>query len=42
VEKEALPRPLGVCEIVPSSLGEAIGEYAALSVAPYRAGLWND
>jgi glucokinase len=42
LEREALPRPLGVCEIVPTSLGEAIGPHAALCVAPYRAGLWTD
>lgn len=42
LEKEALGRSLGVCEIVPSELDEAIGHYAALCVAPYRAGLWND
>jgi glucokinase len=42
LEKEALARPLGVCEIVPSELDEAIGHYSALCVAPYRAGLWKD
>lgn len=42
LEKEALARPLGVCEIVPSELDEAIGHYSALSVAPYRSGLWKD
>jgi glucokinase len=42
LEKEALGRSLGVCEIVPSELDEAIGHYSALCVAPYRAGLWQD
>jgi len=41
VEQEALARPLGVCEILPAALGEAIGEHAALCVGPYRAGMWN-
>lgn len=41
LEREALARPLGVCEIVPASLGEATGAQAALCVAPYRAGLWD-
>ena len=31
--REALPRSLAVCRIVPAALGEHIGDYAALSVA---------
>jgi glucokinase len=30
---EAVPGAAEVCEIVPASLGEAIGDYAALCVA---------
>ncbi len=30
---EALPRSLSVCEVVPSGLGEAVGDLASLSVA---------
>lgn len=32
IAKEALPLSAGVCKIVPAALGEAIGDYAALSV----------
>lgn len=42
LDREALPRSLGVCEIVPSALGEDIGNHAALAVAYHRAGLWRD
>jgi glucokinase len=34
--KEALPRSLRACKIVPAKLGEEIGSYAAISVALYR------
>lgn len=34
--KEALPLSKKVCRIVPAKLGEAIGDYAALSVAFYK------
>jgi len=33
LREEALPLALGVCEIKPAALGEAIGDYAALGVA---------
>jgi glucokinase len=33
IEKEALPRSAAVCRIVAAELGDAIGNYAALSVA---------
>jgi glucokinase len=33
--QEALPLSLKVCEIVPSGLGENVGDFAALSVARY-------
>lgn len=33
VEREALKRSSSVCKIVPAGLGEAVGDYAALSVA---------
>lgn len=33
---EALPRPLQACRIVPATLGEQIGNYAAVAVAQYR------
>lgn len=33
LKREALARSLGVCEIVPSGLGENIGDIAALSIA---------
>ncbi len=36
LEREALPRSLSVCRIVPAELGDAIGDYACLSVAPSR------
>ena len=34
LEREALPRSLSVCRIVPAALGDAIGDYACLAVAP--------
>jgi len=34
LEREALPRSLSACRIVPAALGDAIGDYACLSVAP--------
>lgn len=33
IEKEAIPQSASVCRIVPASLGEQIGDYAALCVA---------
>tara|TARA_Y100001935_G_scaffold33207_1_gene26511 strand:+ start:260 stop:1240 length:981 start_codon:yes stop_codon:yes gene_type:complete len=33
IKKEALESSANICEIVPSSLGESIGDYASLSVA---------
>ena len=33
LEKEALPLSLGVCDVVPASLGDEIGDYAAVSTA---------
>jgi glucokinase len=33
LQREALPRSLSVCQIVPSHLGETLGDLAALSVA---------
>ena len=33
IRKEALPLAAKVCEVVPAALGEAIGDYAALSIA---------
>lgn len=33
LEREALPLALSVCEVTPAGLGEAIGDYASLSVA---------
>ena len=33
LQEEALPRALEVCSVVPAKLGEALGDYAALSVA---------
>lgn len=37
MEQEALSYSRKVCEIVPAGLGEQLGDYAALSVAKYRA-----
>ena len=33
LEREALPRSLAVCSVVPAALGENLGDYAALAVA---------
>ena len=33
LEREALPHSLGACRILPAALGDAIGDYACLSVA---------
>lgn len=33
LQKEALPRALAVCEVRPASLGDSIGDYAALAAA---------
>ncbi len=33
IAEEALPHTAGVCRVVPAELGEALGDYAALSVA---------
>jgi glucokinase len=38
LEREALPQALKDCRIVPASLGEEIGNYAAIAVARYRKG----
>jgi glucokinase len=35
LETEALARPLAGCRVVPISLGDQIGDYAAISVALY-------
>jgi glucokinase len=32
--REALPRSLSVCRVLPAELGDAIGDYACLAVAP--------
>lgn len=40
-EREALPEARKVCEIVPASLGERIGEYASLSAALDQGKLYN-
>lgn len=37
LRQEALSLSLSVCEIVPSGLGESIGDYAALAIAQYHA-----
>lgn len=36
--EDALPGPLRACRIVPSALGEQIGNYAAIAIAKYRGG----
>jgi glucokinase len=38
IEREALERSRRVCRVLPSGLGESIGDYAALAVADYGAG----
>ncbi len=35
LSEEALPQSLSVCKIVPSGLGNSIGDYAAISIARY-------
>ncbi|OCT12060.1 sugar kinase [Paenibacillus pectinilyticus] len=35
-QKEALPHAYRVCQIVPSALGDQVGDYASLSVADYQ------
>jgi glucokinase len=35
LKAEALPQALAVCQIVPSSLGEQVGDMASLAVAQY-------
>ncbi len=39
---EARPEALEVCEVVPATLGERIGDWAALSVALLEAGRYDD
>jgi glucokinase len=36
LKQETIPFALDVCQIVPSGLGESIGDYAAMAVAHYR------
>jgi glucokinase len=36
LQREALPRSLQACRVLPAGLGEQIGDYAALTVAAYR------
>jgi glucokinase len=38
LEREALPQALRDCRVVPAALGEALGNYAAVTVARYRRG----
>jgi glucokinase len=38
LQRESLPQALKDCRIVPASLGEEIGNYAAIAVARYRKG----
>lgn len=35
LRKEAIPRSLSACKVVPAGLGEQVGDYAALSLAVY-------
>mgnify|MGYP000880653888 CR=1 FL=1 len=42
LEQEALPEALGACRVEPAGLGEAIGDLAAVSVALYRSGYWEE
>ena len=37
LRREALPGALDACKILPAELGEAVGDYAALSVAQYES-----
>lgn len=39
IEREALPAAVRVCSVVPAELGEAIGDYACLTVA--ADGIWK-
>jgi glucokinase len=36
--RETLPGPLGLCQILPSALGEAVGNFGAIAVAEYCSG----
>jgi len=36
--REALPGPLALCQILPSALGEEVGNYGAVAVAEYCSG----
>jgi hypothetical protein len=38
LEAEALPGSLAVCQVVPTALGEDIGNWAAIAIAVYHAG----
>jgi glucokinase len=38
LEQNALPGSLSACEIVPSALGEEVGNYGAIAVAQYCSG----
>jgi glucokinase len=38
LESEALPGSLAVCQVVPTALGEDIGNWAAIAIAVYHAG----
>ena len=41
LEQETLARPLSGCKIVPTALGEKIGDYAAISIALYGVEMEN-
>lgn len=41
LEQNALPSSLAACSIVPSALGENVGNYAAIAVAQYCSGCYN-
>lgn len=36
LQQEAIPASLAACRIVPATLGDSIGDYAALCVAIYE------
>ena len=38
LEREALPGPLALCQILPSALGEEVGNFGAIAVAEYCSG----
>ena len=38
LEREALGRSLSACRVVPSGLGESLGDYAAVTLALYQSG----